>query len=239
MSQNYPPASIPIGYQLRRLAYALRHPRQFRRFQRRRHTPSANGYCYKPFDDLGCIHVHIPRCAGVSVSNSLFGGLAGGHTTLAEYRIVFGPREFHSYFKFSFVRNPWDRLVSAFFFLKAGGFSRWDAQWAAANLSVYADLESFVRGWVNKDNCAKYYHFYPQRHYLCVDDDELALDFVGRFENLAQDFHHVCEVLGIEAALADSNRSQRSDYRNYYTAHTRQLVADVYAEDIKLFGYSF
>ncbi|MCO6449979.1 MAG: sulfotransferase family 2 domain-containing protein [Caldilineales bacterium] len=228
-----------IGYQLHRLAYALRHPRKFRRLQRRRHTPSANGYCYKPFDELDCIYVHIPRCAGVSVTRSLFGGLAGGHTTLAEYQIVFGPGEFQRYFKFTFVRNPWDRLVSAFFYLKAGGFSQWDAKWAEENLAVFSDFNMFVREWLNETNIKSYYHFFPQSHYVCTYDGSVGVDFAGRFENLAADFQHVCDVLGIRAMLTESNKSERADYRSYYDEETKRIVADVYAQDIELFGYSF
>ncbi len=77
----------------------------------------------------GCIFIHIPKCAGVSVCQSLFGNLGPGHLTLRQHQEVLDSRTFDSMFKFSFVRNPWDRLVSAFYFLKQGGYNEADANW--------------------------------------------------------------------------------------------------------------
>ena len=88
-----------------------------------------DGYSFKPFDQCGCIFIHIPKCAGVSVSKALFGNLAGGHSRVVDYQLVFNSNEYSNYFKFTFVRNPWDRLVSAFFFLKKGGFNDADKKW--------------------------------------------------------------------------------------------------------------
>lgn len=102
------------------------------------------------FDELKTIFVHVPKCGGVSINRALFGNLGGGHTSLEEYLTVFSPSEFLSFFKFAFVRNPWDRVVSAYFFLKNGGLNQWDKDWFARELSEYETFESFVRQWLNK-----------------------------------------------------------------------------------------
>jgi len=64
-----------------------------------------------PFDRYQCIFVHIPKTAGVSICRSLFENLAGGHTTIAKYQIIFSKKEFDRYFKFTFkigVKSTFD-----------------------------------------------------------------------------------------------------------------------------------
>jgi len=119
----------------------------------------------KPFDRHRCIFVHIPKTGGVSISKSLFGNLAGGHMTIERYKIIFTKDEFDQYFKFTFVRNPWDRLVSAFTFLKGGGMDERDERWAKMHLSEFDDFESFVKGWINERNIYSKNHFIPQFEY--------------------------------------------------------------------------
>ena len=97
-----------------------------------------------------CIFIHIPKAAGTAVTQALFGPVSR-HVPYFEYEKA-NPRKFKRYFKFAFVRNPWDRLVSTYFFLKRGGLNEMDRQWAEKNLSVFDNFDSFVRGWVNEEN---------------------------------------------------------------------------------------
>ena len=71
-------------------------------------------------------------------------------------------------------------------------------------------------------------------------DGEVCLDFVGRFENLADDFAEACRRIGVEVEpLQHLNPSQRSDYRGYFSADTAELVARHWAAEIEAFGYRF
>ncbi len=214
--------------------------RLFESLQKKRQVVTTDSYSFKPFDDKKAIFVHIPKCAGVSVCRSLFGNLAGGHTTLSLYCNVFEPKKFLRYFKFAFVRNPWDRLVSAYHFLRRGGFCDDDRQWFKRELSGYNDFDDFVRHWVTEENVLKYRHFWPQSHYL-VDRNNpgVTVDYIGFFENIDDDFHHVARILGVEAELPRSNESAHRDYKAYYSAETRRIVKLVYDEDINRFGYDF
>ena len=119
-----------LPYDLRRGLYARLKKTKFERLQQKRERLQDDGYTYKPYDDYRCIFVHIPKAAGMSICRSLFGNLAGGHATLSDYQIIFPRLEFESYFKFTFVRNPWDRVFSAYNFLKKGGATEFDRQWA-------------------------------------------------------------------------------------------------------------
>lgn len=197
-------------------------------------------YSLEPADRLNCIFVHIPKCAGVSVSRALFGCLGGGHTSLEDYQRIYSPREYAGKYKFTIVRNPWDRLVSAFLFLRAGGFNEEDRLFANDHLQAFDSFETFVAQWVNSKNIMQYPHFYPQLSFISVNRRPPKLDFIGRFEQLEADFAKIARRLGIETKLPAENRTHRNrDYRDYYNAETMQIVGDVYRADIATLGYSF
>lgn len=232
-----------IPYEFRRLLYRITLPQSNKIFQKMRMKDAdTNEYSLKPYDEYKCIFIHIPKCAGVSLCKSLFGNLAGSHLSVARYQLIYNKEEFDAYFKFTFVRNPWDRLVSAYFFLKRGGFEEKDKIWAKKNLSKYTDFDSFVHAWVNKKNIQKWNHFKPQYRWICEPGSNIPkVDFIGYFENIEKDYSFVKSKIGSNSKLKHYNRSARNkkDYREYYTEATKEIVADVYKEDIRLFGYEF
>jgi hypothetical protein len=227
----------------RRLLYQLLFPDRYARMQLGRKIATDEGLFLKPFDDFNCIFVHIPKAAGVSISKSLFGSITGGHTPLSRYQIIFSKHDYESYFKFTFVRNPWDRLVSAYLFLKNGGFDDQDKLWAKNNLADFDDFDSFVKNWVSEKNIETWMHFIPQYRYVCTPGTLFVdINFVGYYENLENDFDYVTSKLGINnTRLQHLNltSAKAHDYREYYTEETMRKVADVYWQDIKLFGYDF
>lgn len=191
------------------------------------------------FDYYECIFVHIPKTGGISVNDALWGNPGGVHKTMTDYSRIFSKPTLEAYFKFTFVRNPWDRLVSAYTFLKAGGMHADDARWAEQHLKPFTDFEQFVIQGINRENIQKGLHFIPQTDFLKLDG-ELAVDFIGHMEDFQNDFNHVKHKLGVpEAELPHKNKSGRSDYRKYYNAETAEIVARVYAEDIRLLNYTF
>ena len=185
-----------------------------------------------------CIFMHIPKAAGTSVSTSLFGS-GSRHLRYTEYQRA-NAKKFENYFKFTFVRNPWDRLYSAYSFLKGGGMNEMDARWAHENLRDYPDFPSFVRSWVTTDNIWNWVHFKPQHYFVCDDQIQQKMDFVGRFETLEHDFEYVAQRIGISSGrLPHMNRIANSGhYRQFYDEETWGIVASVYAVDIELFGYN-
>lgn len=184
-----------------------------------------------------CIFVHIPKTAGSSVMLSLFGE-DSRHVPYFEYEDA-NPFKFRSYFKFAFVRNPWDRLVSSYFYLRSGGGGGQDSDFAQRHLSAFGDFESFVRGWMTEENVWSWVHFVPQHYFICDNEMRSKMDFVGRMESIESDFRRVCERLQIPATLRRTNRSDHRHYSEYYTDELRERVAAVYAADIATFGYRF
>ena len=222
------PAVKPLSFRqhVERIHFQIRHPLRFRVVVNRIKKHKA-------------IFVHIPKSAGTSIRESLFGG-GGAHRTITGFQSVLAPELFAESFKFTFVRNPWDRLVSAFFFLKNRDMTG-NQRWACENLSQFQDFNTFVTNWLTRENIWSFVFFRPQYHFICFEDKKPAVDFVGFYENLMSDFAVIRDRIKSSANLEEKNRNSKRgrDYREYYTNETRDLVADIYAEDIQLFGYNF
>ena len=190
------------------------------------------------FKRLSCVYIHIPRVAGTSVATSLFGREVL-HTTLRDYQAT--GNNLTSYWKFAIVRNPWDRLVSAFEYLKRGGMAGYPYDQVMGSLITKRDMsfERFVKGWL-PGRALSYIHFYPQIHFISSKEGAIGADFLGRYESLDCDFDVIASKLGIDASLPRLNQSSRSrDYRQYYTPDLVDLVEEVYADDVRLLDYTF
>jgi aminopeptidase-like protein len=78
-----------------------------------------------------------------------------------------------------------------------------------------------------------------QKDFVTDQNGELIVDFVGRYENLLEDFQHVCEALNLAASLPHLNKSPHMDYRSYYTGSSIKIIEENFKDDIEFFGYSF
>jgi hypothetical protein len=212
----------------------------FTELQKLRNNTTLGTFSFSEFDKKKAIFIHIPKCAGVAVKRALFDDLSGGHTKLSTYCRVFEPELFLTYFKFTFIRNPWDRLVSAYHFLRAGGYGNPDKNWFARELSVYTDFNDFVRNWLRPENMYKHIHFCPQIEFLEDSNHRgVKVDYIGLYENIDSDFDYIAQRLGVSAGLKKGNASSHKSYREYYCDTTREIVHNVYRRDIEQFGYDF
>lgn len=226
-----------------------------------------------------CIFVHIPKTAGQSIEHFFLGQLELdwkrraplllrindvpelGPPRLAhlkareylKYKYV-SNEQFDTYFKFGFVRNPWDRLVSTYKHFK---------------LNHVYDFKTFLMKKFMNGIYRKHYWFVcPQSEYLCDDNGELVVDYVGRFERLQDDFADVCDKINvpysplphINKAGSPMNYSNHpklvlyyifwliygkyhiptySSYNQYYDNESKEFVEEIYGSDIRIFGYHF
>ncbi len=184
--------------------------------------------------DQRCVFIHVPKTAGASVSSAL--NVTGfGHLSIKWFP--------ERYFSCSFVRNPWDRVVSAFFYLNQGGENVVDRINNWHYLSNYeGNFSSFVKEELGREKprIFREMHFKPQYKYICDTKNRLVVDFLGRYENLERDFHRLRNELGLSIdSLPHLHESHHRDYKDYYSKQTRELVAQAYEKDIELFDYSF
>lgn len=189
-------------------------------------------------NQLKCIFVHVPKTAGTSLQETLFDFSHTGHFRWDEYRAM-DRKKFSEYYKFAFVRNPWDRVVSAYFYLSKGGRNSSDKKWADEVLSEYDDFNTFVLEWLTPQNIYTWNHFVPQTDFIFDKQDQMKVDFCGKFESLNEDFLTVSKRLGADKNLKNINKSSRGSYSQYYTEQTKAIVAEVYERDIRLLGYTF
>ena len=190
-------------------------------------------------DKFKCIFIHIPKTGGNSIYEALFSKNSNGHIRYSEYQEE-NSKKFQEYFKFAIVRNPWDRLVSAFFFLKKGGMHCVDKEWAQENLKEFNTFDQFVMSGINKKKIYSGVHFKPQSYWICDKNNRIMVDFIGRLETLDQDFLFISNKIGSnKKTLKKLNAVSKLDYRKYYNERTKNIVYDFYKDDIELFGYTF
>ena len=233
-----------LPHNFRRRLYKMAQPEDYARLNNYRtlEPEKVTAPTFKPFLDTRTLFVHIPKTAGIAIGHGVYGRHTGNHTTIAEYQMAFSRQEFTAMFTFTFVRNPWDRLLSAYQFMKKGGRNEGDRQWSADHLASFTNFEAFVLGWVNPENVLKGIHFTPQHHFLTnPGSDRIMVDFVGRFENLQADWDALQTKVKVTSTLepVNVNRSADDDHRQHYTPKMVERVRQVYAKDIALFGYSF
>jgi Sulfotransferase family len=235
--------------------------------------------CHNP----AFIFIHIPKCAGTSITTAFiqagcvldFNGPAPldvrldfnvlwlHHTPARQLRTMVPAAEWKAALKFTVIRNPWDRLVSAFHFRKRHapvyppplwnldsvrtliarprhwhqflmGFRPGFAQRLATAVHPGENFEQWLLRQMESNA-----QVFSCSHFICDLRGRILLDEVIRQEYLRSEFDRICRKLSIKAALPHCNPSERGDYRAYYTTYLRDLVRERFAEDIQRFDFTF
>ena len=189
------------------------------------------------------IFIHIPKTAGVSIYHALGKTDEQNHKTRWDYE--------EDYFSFAFVRNPWDRLASAYHYMCKGGRGYKGDLYAQGVISKYGSFDEFVRnlahvqeelGRFAATGNGNYIRGYPHllsQHLWTHRDDRKVIDFIGRFETLNEDIEEVGRRIGKRLRLKRMNTTERTAYQGMYSDEGVELVREYYGEDIQLFGYDF
>lgn len=206
-----------------------------------------------------CIFIHIPKTAGTSINtffvdkntldwqkpdyNILYGWCPKRHIhlqhatskQLIETELI-SEEQWKTYFKFTFVRNPWDRAYSDYF-------------WIMKDRNVSGSFNDYLlkeRGFKNilSDHSTMSYrgdHIIPQTDFF--DFHGLYKpDFIGKFENFSIDIKIVLERLGLneEFKLHENKQTKPSKhYSEFYTKSNKKLIDSIYSKDIELLNYTF
>lgn len=178
--------------------------------------------------------------SGAWVHRSMNEGAYKQHDDALTIRNSLPTETWDSYFKFSIARNPWERTLSRFFWNHRNDPALKPKKRFYHHLGVPFDelgpaRQAFARflaeeAWDTNDR------FY-------IIDDALCVDFVIRYEHLADDLKTVCKRVGLPELelphLKSGLRSRSHHYSEYYDATTRALVAERHQNDIRHFGYTF
>ncbi|WP_160116438.1 sulfotransferase family 2 domain-containing protein [Ruegeria sp. AU67] len=197
------------------------------------------------YPTLKTAFVHIPKTGGSTISTIMrrpkFGSLTKQEPcpTVNKHASVFVHLdqlglEAQNYFKFSFVRNPWDRLVSAYHYIIV---RRKELDLVVNHATFESFLGSFVEEPLHYLNIP---YFKPQSSFLVNDNGDMPLDFLGRFETFEKDLSEVLREIGSRRMFfRHRKKSKRRDYREYYSAESSEAVGEIYIRDVQNFGYDF
>lgn len=185
------------------------------------------------------IFVHVPKCAGNGLLRSLFGIGGMRHSEIKQIMRKY-PEEYRTYRKISVVRNPYDRFVSAFYYLKEGGMGHFDEEFSRKYLHGYSDVNDLA-GALAADkllrlNVLNWTHFKPQVDFLTVEG-VLVMDKIVRLECLNDQYDSLVEYIGVKdyGVLRKHNATTRKD--RDLTEISKQIIYDLYREDFELLGY--
>ncbi len=176
--------------------------------------------------------VHINKCGGSSVEIAL--GLAKRHATAQAMRDEIGAETWKRRFSFSIVRNPFDRVVSLYYYR------------VRLDLTGLGDRHANINQWI----CALWqedserYNEHPVMNLPCagwlVDGaGEILVDTVVRLEDIDTEWPKIANRLGVDIALARTNSNRRPSYRDVLTPESRAIIETAFAEDLFRFGYEY
>lgn len=204
------------------------------------------------------IFIHVQKTAGISIESQLMHRLPstelwhGRHGRAVDGINEIGLDVWSQYYRFAFVRNPWDRMVSWYSMIEEAKqnlpiYRRYFKNPFKSELWNYAinhshDFESFIQNCTNVVfdlGCYKSFA-YNQMDYLTDLKGNLTVDFVGRFENIKDDFTKITKHLNIDTLdLPRKNQSIHHHYSSYYTEQTIDIVRKRFIRDIQTFNYEF
>ena len=194
------------------------------------------------------IFIHIPKTGGTSIEQVFYSKSNKTDVPCKHYTLKMlerGNLVPKDYFKFSFVRNPWDMTVSQYHFMWKSSYP-WPIHWRKEH-KEFAKLsfEEWVLHPSFQFSTIRSIDIIGNRHHDgtflgWIMGNKLNIDFIGKFENLQQDFDIICDKIGIPPKkLPHENKTKHKDYREYYDEETKQIVGEKYAKDIEYFGYKF
>ena len=185
--------------------------------------------------------IHIPKTGGTSINKVLESDKNTEFLTSHDSIRLLPSNDL---FTFTFVRNPYSRLVSWWNYIQTeyqshrqNGIPDGGEYWKNLCNEIVTknkDFKSFVR--------AENPLWFPRTssEFISDKDENNLLDFIGRTENLQEDFDYICDKIGIpRQELPHKNKSKHKSYTEYYDDETKQIVAEKYRKDIEYFKYEF
>lgn len=200
------------------------------------------------------IFIHVYKVAGTSISNALskycnysarsknpikqikqrlgiipniYINDFSGHISAKDLKEQIPENIFSTYFKFAFVRNPWDWQVSLYHFaLQTPDHHQHELT------KSFGSFKAYLKWRVNED-------LHLQSKFVTDKSGEIILDYLGKMETINDDFKQICKSLKLSnVKLPHANRSHRSAADKYYTPYTSSLIEKYFEQDIELFGYT-
>jgi len=167
------------------------------------------------------------KSIGLTLNENFYLRHRGEYNWDIAFRALFASK-LDDIFKFTFVRNPWDRVLSAFFFLQnTKGFIK--PMWT---------FKDYIKQVLAKKGPSVNYHFRPQSLSFLYNGKLFDI-FIGRFERLAKDWKYIADRLRLPPRLPHINTTKHKHYTAYYDYECVQIVKEIYQEEIDALGYEY
>jgi len=143
---------------------------------------------------------------------------------------------------FTFVRNPWDRLVSTWASKVENTLEHCFKKHPEYKMEMGMSFDAFIKSIDRISEPPEWWdaHIRPQWYSTCNWRGDVILDYIGRMENYDEDLRHIQKHMTLEPIRPKTlNKTKRNDYRTYYNSITARIVAKIYERDIDLFKYSY
>jgi hypothetical protein len=188
-------------------------------------------------DDMkkrNCVFIHIPKTAGISVFNALFGQNSKAHIPYTDFEFVL--KKTPSLKVVTFVRNPIERFESAYYYLCKGGRKHSNDLKYQEILTNYRDINDFVINGLSA-HLIDIEHFIPQVNWLKNSNGEIKIDFIGKLEQIDSDFEKLCELLSLTNILLPKNNVNEVKMKDGLSPEAREVLLNLYLEDFNYFKY--
>jgi hypothetical protein len=191
-------------------------------------------------DKYKIIFIHIPKCAGVSMWQALDipniesqSNLVSLSAPILQHLLpkqlkgkYIDEKRWRSYKKITIVRNPYDRVISDYFWMKENA-----PHLITGTFDDFLELREDVITNNKYDQNIYFDHFYPMHFYF----DKIKYDHVLRFENLEKEYEKVRKLYKIPNLLPKNNQSLRDDFK--LDKQQKEKIYKIYEEDFLKFGY--
>lgn len=198
-------------------------------------------YPYRPyFDKHECIFIHIPKAAGTSILTTLSSNnvIYRDHSSWFDYS-RYNNIKFKNYYKFTIVRNPYSRIVSAYTYLKNGGNKVDDLYFKDLFEKENMTFEKFVLEYLDEYKIHEHILFKPQYLFIFDYKHNKQVDFIGKYENIDSDIYNIFKRINIKQKLKEENKTERKkEIEEYYTnKEVLNKVLSLYKKDFELLEY--
>lgn len=205
------------------------------------------------------IFIHIPKCAGSSINKFYFENKQIDWR-VPNYEVLYGwcpKRKIHlqhattkqlleteliseekwdDYFKFTFVRNPWDRMYSSYLWVMQDRNVKGSFKEYVEKRGVFKNIVNTARGKTNRG-----VHLLRQVDFLDLNG-KFQVDFIGQFEKFNEDIIRLNKMLQFQNKFnihEKKNTARMKHYSLFFTNSNKELVSDLYSEDATQFRYNF
>jgi len=182
------------------------------------------------------IFIHIPKTAGTSIKSIIPPNKKdrSPHSRPSNYG-----HYWNTYFTFTFVRNPWDRFLSTYFYCRKMGTGK---KFSRKIAKEKPDFNTFILDWFQPFHINHIHRFRPQISWFIHPKTEqhFTYDFVGHMENLESDMKFVLNKIGVPYShIPKLNTTKHKNYKQYYNDKSIEKIYNLYNQDIEYFGYTF